>query len=99
MGHAENDVFNAASRSAIDQPIEQRNDGFTTFKRESFLAEILGVQKAFELFRRDQFPKQTLLHFDWERLWLDQLTSDFVRESSLLFLALNVAIFNATLPQ
>jgi hypothetical protein len=56
MRHAHGDVVNAASRAAFDQLIEQRDDRLATFKRKSLLAEVLRMQKAFELFRRDQFP-------------------------------------------
>ena len=75
--------------------IEQRDDRFATFERKSFLSEILGVQKAFELFRRDQFPKQLLLDLDRNRFRLDKLAAYLIAHPELFFLALNVPILDA----
>ena len=50
MGHAQRDVFNAPIRRTFNQPIQQGNNGFTAFKRESFLTQILGMKKPLKLF-------------------------------------------------
>ena len=59
------------------------------------LAEILRVQKTFKLFRRNQFPQKLFLHFNWNWLRLDKLLANLLANPKLLFLALNVAIFDA----
>src|SRR3982750_2923462 len=53
------------------------------------------MQKALELFRRDQFPKQTFFYFNRNRLRFNKLTSDLFANPLLFFFTLNVTIFDA----
>src|SRR4051794_36648960 len=55
------------------------------------------MQKALELFRRDQFPKQTFFYFNRNRLRFNKLTSDLFANPLLFFFTLNVTIFDADL--
>ena len=87
MGHAHGDIFDAARRRAFDQLVEQRNDRLAAFERKPFLAEILRVQKAFELFGRDQFPSNCFLTSAGIGSGLNKLLADLLAHpdfSSLL---------------
>src|SRR6266516_1024507 len=98
MGHAERDVIYSPRRGAYDQLIEQGNNRFASLQRKSLLAQVFGVQKSLELFRRNQFPKNLLLDFDRYRLRIDKLAPDLFAYPELFCLALNVAILGAYLP-
>src|SRR4029079_9286090 len=91
------DARRAPSSPAVDQTIKHGYHRFAAFKREAFLAEILGVQKTFELFRGDQLPEQAFLHVYRNRLRFDKFTPDLFANPLLFFLALNVAVFDADL--
>ena len=52
--HAERDVFDALLGGALDELIEERDDRLAAFQRETFLAEVLRVQEALELFGADE---------------------------------------------
>src|SRR5437870_2331400 len=53
------------------------------------------MQEALELFTGDQFPQQLFLDLWRDRLGLHKLASNAFADPELLFLALNVAIFDA----
>src|SRR5438128_7716188 len=98
MGHAERDVIDSAGGGAFDQLIEHGNNRFASLQRKSLLAQVFGVQKSLELFRRNQFPKNLLLDFDRYRLGTNKLAPDLFPYPELLSLALNMAIFGADFP-
>ncbi len=50
MGHADDDVLHAIAAGPLDQGIHQRDQAVATFQREALLADVLGVQIAFETF-------------------------------------------------
>src|SRR5713226_8642055 len=95
--HAHRNLFNAQVARALDQLIEQGNDRFTAFDRKAFLAEVLGVQKALELFGRDQLPENSLLDFYIDRRGFDELAANLFTQPKLFFLTLNMPVFGAHL--
>src|SRR5215510_1922520 len=97
MRHAHLDVFDAEFGGPIDQLVEQRNDCFAAFDRKTLLAEILGIEKPFELFGGDQLPKNSLLDLDIDRFGLDELAPNLLAQPELFVFALNVSIFGGNL--
>src|ERR1051325_3484793 len=91
---SQRNVFNTTLSGTFDQSIENRNHRLATVEGKALLTEILGVQETFELFGRNQFPKQTLLNFDSYRLRLYKLAPDLFPDPGFLFLALNVAVLD-----
>ena len=50
MGHADHHILDAVAAAAADQRVHQRNQRIAAFQREALLADVLGVQVAFEAF-------------------------------------------------
>src|ERR1700738_4365437 len=88
-------VFDAKSTGALDQLIEQGNDCFAALNRESLLAEEFRVQKAFELLGRNQFPENSLLDLDVNRLGGNKLAPNLLAQPEFFFLSLNVPVLGA----
>src|SRR5262245_39137900 len=97
MRHAHGDLLDAVIAGTINQLIEERNNRFAAFDRETLLPKKLRVQESFKLFRGNQLPQNSLLNFavDWFRM--DELAPNLLTQPELLFLALNVAVFGADL--
>src|SRR5438094_4415129 len=55
------------------------------------------MQEALKLFGRDELPYQLLFDFNRNRLGANELLPDPFTQPDLLFLALDVAVFNADL--
>src|SRR6266849_8949780 len=90
--HAHRNLFNAQVARALDQLIEQGNDRFTAFDGKAFLAEVLGVQKALELFGRDQFPEDSFLDLNIYWFRLDEFAANLFAQPKLFFLTLNMPV-------
>jgi len=66
VGHAEHHVIHAVGATAADQFVEQRNQAVAAFEREALLADILGVQVAFEAVGLHELLEHALLVIDAE---------------------------------
>src|SRR5262245_10915562 len=94
MRHSDCDVVDAATRAALDQLVEQRDDRLVPLDRASLLTEILRAEELLEQLGGDQLPEDLLLDFSGRRRRL----SFNARANPLLFLgALNVAVLDADL--
>ena len=61
VSHADDYFFDTGRGAGFDQGIENSDEGFAPFKRESFLADIAGVEKSFEGFGGDNFFEDATL--------------------------------------
>src|SRR5581483_6912805 len=93
--HAHRDLFDAELARAFDQLIEERNDRLAALDGKSLLAEILGVQKPFELLGGNQLPQNSFLDFHVNWFGMHELAANLLTQPELFFFTLDVAIFRA----
>ena len=53
MGHTDDNFFDSSFGAGFEKGVEDGDEGFGSFKGEAFLADVAGVEKAFEGFSGD----------------------------------------------
>src|SRR6185437_2628346 len=97
MRHPHCDLLDAQIAGAINQLVEECDDGFASFDREALLAQKFGIQKPLKLFGGNELPENALLNFRVDRIGMHELAANLLAQPKLLFLALNVTILGADL--
>src|SRR5207237_4344397 len=59
--HADDHFLDAGGTAALNQVIEQRDEGIAALEREALLADVLGVQVALETLRGGELPEDVAL--------------------------------------
>ena len=61
VGHADHDLLHALAAAALDQLVHRGDETFPAFEREALLADVLGVQVAFQALGSGQSLEDVLL--------------------------------------
>ena len=61
VGHADGHLFDAGVRAGFQEGVENGDQGFPSFEGKAFLADVAGVEKAFEGFGGDDFLEDATL--------------------------------------
>ena len=61
MGHADDNFFDSSFGAGFEKGVEDGDEGFGSFEGEAFLADVAGVEKAFEGFGGDYFFEDAAL--------------------------------------
>src|SRR5688500_479864 len=97
MGHAHVDLVDAPRTRSLHQLIKHWDDRLAALERKALLAEIFLVKELFELFSFDQFLQQLQPRLRRKRYCVDELRPHLSTYPILLFLTLDVPVFNTYL--
>src|SRR5688500_13849746 len=97
MGHAHVDLVDAPRTRSLHQLIKHWDDRLAALERKALLAEIFLVKELFELFGLDQFLQQLQPRLRRKRYCVDELRPHLSTYPILLFLTLDVPVFNTYL--
>ena len=61
VGHSDNYFLDSGRRAGLEKRVENGDEGFASFEGEAFLADVAGVEKAFEGFGGDYFFEDAAL--------------------------------------